>query len=562
MNRDIFSRPSILIAAALLAACTATPVERVANPAATAQPPSVEFNLEQLTAQAESALKEGRFREAAVLFDDAAQRSDDEALAEKATRVAYEHEQFNSALVAASRWLTINSTNQDARRMAGLAALKLYRVDEATAHFAALLGSAYITPAIGFVELLPEMDEAASAPAATALLQRLIGQYPDVAEAHYALAHFALQSNHYGLAEQAAMRARELSPYWAPASFLLAQIQVNKGEVDTGLATARAAVTQDSDASARTSYATLLMAAGREEGIQLLQELATGDEDAGATRALALSDFQRGNYEAAFKRFNQLLMQGRNVYESMFYIGAIAERSNAGDQAVQLYEKVVEGPFALPAQVRIAELMLRKGDLDGALNSLQEFAAANPAYNLEIVNARAELLNEAGDLGGALALLDDALSEYPDSASLRMNRAFQLVRLKKSKEAIAAMRGLAADRPEDPLVLNALGYTLVDISRNYAEGYELLQRAHAYMPDSGAVLDSVGWALFKLGRSEEALQYLQRAAGRIVDPDLDLHLGEVLWSLKRRDEARKAWQQGLQHHPDNEQLQQRLKRSR
>lgn len=549
-------RLHVLAAAAFLSACATVPVKQSEAPAA--EPAA---SAEQVAAQAEAALKAGRFREAAGLYDRAALLSEDEAVAEKATRVAYEHEQLNDALVAASRWLTINSTNQEARRMAGLAALKLYRIEDASAHFSALLASAYITPAIGFVELLPDLDEAGSAAAATALLQRLVQQYPDLSEAHYALAHFALQLGNYGLAVREATRAQQLSPYWAPATFLLAQAQINAGDVEGALATARAGVAQDGDAGVRTNYALLLMAANHEaEGSKLLQELEDTEKDPGATRALALSDFQRGDLEAAFKRFNQLLMEGRNVYESMYYIGAIAERSKATDQASQLYSKVVEGPLALPAQMRIAQLLLQKGDVDGALNSLQDFGNSNPGYTVEIINARVELLNEAGDASGALALLDDALNQYPDSTSLRMNRAFQLVRVKKINDAVTAMRSLAMDRPDDPLVLNALGYTLVDNSKNYAEGYALIKRAYEQMPDSGAVMDSMGWALFKLDRKQEALDQLQRAVSRIVDPDLDLHLGDVLWALKRRDEARKSWENGLQHEPDNEQLQQRLKR--
>jgi len=82
-----------------------------------------------------------------------------------------------------------------------------------------------------------------------------------------------------------------------------------------------------------------------------------------------------------------------------------------------------------------------------------------------------------------------------------------------------------------------------------------------YTPDSGAVLDSMGWAMFKLGQKEQALGYLQRAVKHIVDPDLDLHLGEVLWALNRYDDAKQAWQVGLTHDPDNTELQERLKRA-
>lgn len=511
--------------------------------------------------QAERALQNGRYREAARLYVRAVQTSDEETLAEKATRTAYEHEQLNETLIAANRWLVINPTNETAHRLAGLAALKLYRTEDASRHFTALLGSSYISPAAGFVELLPEFAAVGSAPAVVATLKRLIEQFPNVAEAHYALAQFAYQSQHYTLALEHATRARELSPYWAPAGFLLAQTQLASGSADAGLATAQTVVEAENSVGNRTEYAVLMLAADREaDGVKLLKELGEAENEPAALRALAVAEFQSGSFEAAFGRFNRLLTQGKYVYEAMFYIAAIAERSNAIDQALKLYTRVVEGEFALPAQLRVARLTLAQGDLDGALNSLREFGESNPEFSMETISARAELLNEADDQSGALALLDDALNQYPDAAPLRMARAFQLVTMHKNPEALAAMQGLMEDRPEDPLVLNALGYTMIDTTKNYNDGYQFIQRAYAQMPDSGAVLDSMGWALFKLGRSQEALEFLQRAQKQIVDADVDLHLGDVLWALERRDDAKKAWLSGLQREPQSEELRQRLKR--
>ncbi len=114
------------------------------------------------------------------------------------------------------------------------------------------------------------------------------------------------------------------------------------------------------------------------------------------------------------------------------------------------------------------------------------------------------------------------------------------------------------DRPGDPAALNALGYTLVDRTRHYREGLEYIEAALAVTPDSGAVLDSMGWALHRLKRNEEALEYLERASQRISDPEVDLHLGEVLLALGRKDEALATWQQAQQRFPDSEDLKRRL----
>jgi tetratricopeptide (TPR) repeat protein len=78
------------------------------------------------------------------------------------------------------------------------------------------------------------------------------------------------------------------------------------------------------------------------------------------------------------------------------------------------------------------------------------------------------------------------------------------------------------------------------------------------MPDNGAILDSMGWALHKQKRDAEALEYLQRAHARGRDPEIALHLGDVLASLERRDEAQKTWEEALELFPDNAALKSRV----
>jgi tetratricopeptide (TPR) repeat protein len=169
-------------------------------------------------------------------------------------------------------------------------------------------------------------------------------------------------------------------------------------------------------------------------------------------------------------------------------------------------------------------------------------------------------LSANGDRAGALALLDTALKAYPDAVELRFARIFQLESADKVNEAISDLRKLVADRPNDPAAANALGYTLVDRTRHHKEGLQLIEQALAETPDSGAVLDSMGWALFRIGRHQDALTYLEQAKRRISDPEVDLHLGEVLLALDRKNDARDLWQKASERYPDNDELKQRLEK--
>ena len=94
-----------------------------------------------------------------------------------------------------------------------------------------------------------------------------------------------------------------------------------------------------------------------------------------------------------------------------------------------------------------------------------------------------------------------------------------------------------------------LGYTLVDRTRHHREGIKLIEQALAQTPDNGAVLDSMGWALHRTGRHEDALGYLEHAKRRINDPEVDLHLGEVLLALDRKEEAREVLSKASERYP-------------
>jgi len=550
---------TLLVVTLLTAACT-TPGKPADQTAPSGQPLPNDPNA--LVLGAEVALQRGQYREAAMAYVRAATSSADEQLCQQAAGVAFEHQQWTLVTQAADRWLELNQTSVEAHRFAAFAALHLYKIDPAAEHLSSLLETEFINPQAGFLQLLPQISDEAAAPAGTAVLQKLVEKYPNLTESHYALAQAAVQSDNFALALEHAKKARELGQFWSPSGLLLARVQMLMGDHDAALETARKVVEQDKQDSNRLEYALMLMQAGKEEeGRKDLDKLAS-TETAGpvAERALADIDFQLGNRDSAAQRFSSLVQNGRFVYESLFYLGAIAESREAWDDALQIYGRVNSGEFAMAAQTRAARIKAQRQGLDAGLKHLEEFAATRPQYRIDAIIARANLLANSGDANGALALLDSAAKEYPDSAELRFARVFQLEGADKVNDSIAELRKLVADRPGDPAATNALGYTLVDRTRQHKEGLKLIEDALVQTPDSGAVLDSMGWALHRLGRNEDALGYLERAKRRINDPEVDLHLGEVLLALNRKADAREVWAKASERYPDNDELKQRLQK--
>ncbi len=505
---------------------------------------------------AELALQRKQYLQAARWLAAAAAGSDDESLAERAATVAFEHHQNTSVLRSAKRWLELNSSSEHARRFAGFAALRLYRIDEAAEHFHVLIDSAFISPQAGFIALAPQWFEEGSSPAVLALMQKLIQRHDATGEAQFVLAQAALQAESIALALSSAQRAVELSPYWGPARSMLARVQLAAGQNEIALATSRATLEQDDRVENRLEYAQLQYAAGKqEEGRRELETLSASPEVGTiAQRSLALIDLDRGQIDVAEKRWRDLVKGGRFVYEGLFYLGKIAERRGETADAIELYTRVAAGDLSVGAHVRAALLKSRAGSIADGLAVLNEFGKEHPEHTIELFTAQAALLADMGNIAQGVEVLDDAFAQYPDHDALRVSKALLLERGKRSTDAIKVMRALVRDRPNDPTALNMLGYTLVDRTRNVDEGLALIRRALEFMPDNGAILDSMGWALHQKRSDSEALEFLQRAHTRARDPEIASHLGQVLWALGRRDEAQAIWEQVLAEFPEHEGL--------
>ena len=519
---------------------------------------------EALLADADAALERGELPEAAAAYRGAAEVSGDESVAEQATRVAYDNLQLQQAAQAADRWLTLNPTSEQAHRYAGMTALRLHRLDRAEAEFAQLIGTAYISPAAGFLALLPVIGDEANPTDVTELFRRLVARHPEVAEAHYALGHSALRSENFGMAVSAAQQAVQRAPFWVPARMLLARATIASGKDDEGLALARDLVmAPESDVATHIEYALLLASTGRdEEARAMLTPYTTGQTVIpGAIRSLGALDLDAGSLDAANRHFEDLLSTGAQSYEALYFLGVIAERRQDAERALRFYSRVVGGDYAMAAQQRVARIKAEQSGLDAGLLHLEEYGRSQPQAGPKVVAARASLAAAFQNDKRALEILDAGLLQYPDSLDLRMSRVFLYERIDKVDQAVRELRELLRERPGDVTVQNALGYTLADHDRQLEEAHALVAAALTQSPDSAAVLDSMGWVLHRQGRQSEALGYLQRAQALGNDPEIDLHLGDVQSAMGDQAGARRTWQQALERRPDNAQLQERLKRA-
>jgi len=166
---------------------------------------------------------------------------------------------------------------------------------------------------------------------------------------------------------------------------------------------------------------------------------------------------------------------------------------------------------------------------------------------------RADALRRAGRLDHAIDVLIQLTQENSDSPMIQLlySRGITFERLDMWEEAEADFREALLLNPDNPSVLNYLGYSLVDRGMKFDEALEMIETAVEARPGNGAIIDSLGWVYFKLGRYEEAVAPLERAAELVPsDPIVSDHLADAYWKVGRFTEARFQWRRALSFEPD------------
>ena len=244
--------------------------------------------------------------------------------------------------------------------------------------------------------------------------------------------------------------------------------------------------------------------------------------------------------------------------DNAFLLGQLAELLKHDQQALTWYGKVdPDGPHAFDARVRSAVLMDKAGR-SGQAHALaaqlqQDYAddldSLRTAYELD-----AQLYSQHGEHAKAVAAYDRGLGALPDDPALIYDRGIEEANAGNTNAALADFRKVLEQNPDNVEAMNALGFTLADADRDLPEATKLLRKALAAKPDAAAIMDSWGWLQYRLGNLDQAETYLKRAWGQQQDPDIGVHLGEVLWRLGQHQHAREVFGKVRKLDPHNSSL--------
>ena len=237
--------------------------------------------------------------------------------------------------------------------------------------------------------------------------------------------------------------------------------------------------------------------------------------------------------------------------DAQIMTGELLDQLDRYELAAQAFARVPpDAPAFYTAELGRAEALRNGGDLDGAIEIVAKLRETHP--EVAIVHASAgDLYRQNEDYAKAVAAYDVALDLYAEHEGdepwfVFYARAISHERQDQWPEAEADFRRALELNPDQPMVLNYLGYSLVEQREKLDEALDMIERAVAAEPESGAIVDSLGWAQFRLGRFDEAVVTLERAAELYaVDPVVNDHLGDAMWAVGRTNEARFQWQRAL-----------------
>lgn len=241
--------------------------------------------------------------------------------------------------------------------------------------------------------------------------------------------------------------------------------------------------------------------------------------------------------------------------DAVLLTAAVLDRMAQGELALAAYGRIPESsPAYLVAASGKAQVLYRLDRKDEAIAAQTDLVARYGQY-LTVHVGLGDMLRREERFADAAAAYTRGIDLLPTPEeqhwALFYSRGIAWERAKEWDKAEPDFRKALALNPDQPQVLNYLGYSLLDMNRNIDEALAMIEKAVAQRPDDGYIVDSLAWGLFLTGRYDEALGHMERASLLMpVDPIVTDHLGDVYWAVGRKREAEFQWHRALSFDPE------------
>lgn len=565
------------------------PDEAASEPAGPVVNSSLDASLFYQLLIGELELRSGEAGAAYQVLLDAARRSGDEGLFRRAVDIALRSRAGDQALAAARAWRTAVPESREANEYMVQLLLAMGRLSEATEPLRTLL---QLTPAAdrpGAIASLPRLlARANDKRVAASLLDELLQPYragPVHGSDARVSAIVATGRGWLGAgdSQKALAFARQAQSLDANAEGpALLGLELMGGTPEGESLVTAYLQAQPAGHTLRMAYVRRLMAAQRfAEAVAQLQALTKQEPTYSAAwlslGALQLELKQPREAEAALQRYVSLLPPSAveqaneagkleegsieaSRAQAYLLLSQAAEQRNDYKAAEAWLGKIDNPSSALTVLSRRAMLLARQGKLADARQLIRKAPERNEDDGRAKLLAEAQLLREMRQWREAHAVLADAVKRSPENVDVLYEQAMMSEKLDRMDEMEALLRRVMQLKPDYHHAYNALGYSLADRNQRLPEARELIAKALELSPGDPFITDSLGWVEYRLGNNTEALRLLRQAYQAQPDTEIAAHLGEVLWALGQRDEARKVWLEGRDKDAGNEVLKSTLAR--
>jgi tetratricopeptide (TPR) repeat protein len=559
------------------------PSSLATTPAPTAQAPAPEVSkpsdvpdvpitgalMYQLMA-AELAVQQGDLGSAYAVYLKLARETRDPRLARRAAELALQGRALQQSVEAAELWRQLSPSSREATQALALLYASSGRFDDAYTILAPTLKGA-ANPALELSRLQRQLARAQDRKGAFGLLERLAQPYMGDADVRLALGSGAHAA---GLPERAAAEAKSavaLQP--DNERTVLGAVQLLQ-TTDRGAALdALKHLLERPGASGdvRLAYARMLVAdkqytAARAQFEQLQQADPKNADLAYSLALLSLQGNLHSDARAQFQRYLELIesqpSDERDPDAAYLYLAQIAEEEKLYAEALKWLRKIEGGDEYIPARVREAAVLTKMQRPEEARKLLRGVTVNSPDERIQVLLAEAQVLRESRRYEEAYKLLTQAMESTPDNVALLYDAAMTAEKLDRIDAMEGHLRRVIELRPDYAHAYNALGYSFADRNIRLGESLQLIEKAHQLAPDDPFILDSLGWVYYRMGDLPKARKYLEQAYEAKPDPEVMIHLAEVLWVSGEQARARALLRDARTKEPGNELLKSTIARLR
>ena len=511
---------------------------------------------------------------------DAARRTNDPRLFQRAVDVALQGREGESALQAAQAWRQALPGSREANRYVLQILIGMNRITETVEPLQREIRAVEADSQPTAIAAVPRYfaraaDKKLAALSVEQALREYLGKPETAAAAWTAIGRMRQDATDSSGALDAVERAQTADPAAdGPALLALTMMSAKVAQAETPVTRYLQGMPLP---EIRLLYARVLLDGQRynEAGAQLRLVTAQKPELADAwliLGTLELQDNKPAMAEKSLLRFVALALArtdsaskaatARGLEQAYLALAQVAEQRRDFVQAERWLARIDDTGDTVRVKTRRASILAKQGRLAEARKLIQDLPETEPADARAKLSAEVQLLRDARQYRTAYELMLQATARSPDDVDLVYDLAMLAEKLDNLPEMERLLRQVIAARPQYHHAYNALGYSLAERNVRLPEARQMILKALEFAPGDPFISDSLAWVEFRSGNSAEALRILQDAYRNRPDADIAAHLGEVLWSMGQREQALQVFREAAAINADNETLQETLKRLR